>query len=231
MMRPPRAYVDPDQLETIIREKVILSKATFLIDRPGDIEELLDLPCVQSAFAADEYMPYWANVWPAARMLARAVLERDWPPGLTALEIGCGLGVAGLAALHRGLRVVFSDYDLTAVAFAERNALLNGFTNYACRPFDWRDPPPDLSVPVVLGSDVSYEMRNVDPLVNVLSRVVEPGGVILITDQNRPPAARLVEAMTDRGWKVGKRAMRAANPGQPRAEGTLYEFTHPGGAS
>ncbi|MBX7102672.1 MAG: methyltransferase [Gemmataceae bacterium] len=225
--RPPRAYVDPDQLQGLIREKVILHRAQFLIDRPGDIEELLDLPCVQSAFAQDEYMPYWADVWPAARMLARAVLERDWPAGQTALEIGCGLGIAGLAALSRGLRVVFSDYDLTAVAFAVRNAALNGFTDFSARPFDWRDPPADLRVPIILGSDVTYEDRSIDPLLNVLARVLEPGGTVLLTDQNRPPAARLTEELERRGWVISRRPMRAANPGQRRAEGTLYEMVRP----
>lgn len=225
--RPPRAYVAPEQLSGRIREKVILKKATFIIERPGDIEELLDLPCVQSAFAHDEYMPYWADVWPAARMLARAVLERDWPVGSTALEIGCGLGVVGLAALSRGVRVIFSDYDLTAVAFAERNARLNGFTNFAARPFDWRDPPADVRIPIILGSDVTYEERSVEPLLHVLQTTLEPGGLALLTDQNRPPAQRLTAELAQRGWTIQCRPMKAARPGHRRAEGMLYEMRRP----
>ena len=172
-------------------------------------------------------MPYWADVWPAARMLARAVLEREWPAGQTALEIGCGLGIAGLAALSRGLGVVFSDYDLTAFAFAARNAGLNGFINFVARPFDWRDPPADLRVPIILGSDVTYEDRSIAPLLNVLTTVLEPGGTVLLTDQNRPPAVRLTQELERLGWTISRRPMKAANPGQRRAEGTLYEMVRP----
>ena len=97
----------------------------------GESDDLLDHPAVRAAFAADEYLPYWADLWPAARMLAKAVLAEPWPPGLTALEVGCGLGLPGVAALASGLRVAFSDYDATAVRFAADNARLNGFTDFA----------------------------------------------------------------------------------------------------
>jgi predicted nicotinamide N-methyase len=214
--------VSPDELSGLLREKVILKAASFTIDRPGDMEELLDLPSVQSAFYADSYMPYWADIWPAARMLARAVLETDWPPGQTALEIGCGLGLAGLAALSKGMRVIFSDYDLTAVAFAERNAKLNGFTNFTARPFDWRDPPTDLLVPVILGSDLTYEERNNDPLLYLFDKMLAPGGTILLTDQDRPSTPAFIAKLEQFGWSITRRPMKAGNPGQRREQGTLY---------
>lgn len=223
--RSPRAFVCPDELSGVLREKVILKSASFVIDRPGDMEELLDLPSVQSAFQADSYMPYWADIWPAARMLARAVLEMDFAPDLTALEIGCGLGLAGLAALSKGMRVIFSDYDLTAVAFAERNAELNGFTRYTSRPFDWRDPPCDLKVPLILGSDLTYEARNHDPLRTLFAQLLMPGGTILLTDQDRPATPEFIRDLQQDGWTTQRRAMKAANPGQRREQGTLYTIT------
>jgi predicted nicotinamide N-methyase len=225
--RSPREYVCPDELPGLLRERVILKAASFIIDRPGDMEELLDLPSVQSAFNADSYMPYWADIWPAARMLARAVLETDWPSGLTALEIGCGLGLAGLAALSKGLRVIFSDYDLTAVAFAERNARLNGFNNFSTLPFDWRDPPGDLHVSLILGSDLTYEERNHEPLYELFHRLLEPGGKILLTDQDRPMTPRFIERFEQLGWPIARRPMKAGNPGQRREQGTLYTITRP----
>src|SRR5262245_54921932 len=96
-----------DALGSVLEEKVIIEERTFHMRRPDATDRLLDHPSVQAAFAADEYMPYWADLWPAARMLAKAVLREDWRPGLEALEIGCGLGLPGLAALARGLRVTF----------------------------------------------------------------------------------------------------------------------------
>src|SRR5262245_34124678 len=176
---PP--YVPPEtpdeRLGPLVTERVLVDGRPFLLRRPDRSDHLLDDPGVRAAFLADEYMPYWADLWPAARMLARAVLREPWPPGLTALEVGCGLGLPGVAALVRGLRVVFSDYDPTALRFAATNARLNGFRDFETRWLDWRSPPEDLRAPVILGADLVYEMRSVEPLVALIRRVLAPGGV------------------------------------------------------
>src|SRR5438045_5623708 len=99
-----------DAVSRTVRENVVVEGKTFLIDRTDESDRLLNHPYVTSAFAKDEYLPYWADLWPAARMLAKAILREAWPPGVHALEIGCGLGLPGVAALSVGMRVTFSDY-------------------------------------------------------------------------------------------------------------------------
>lgn len=209
-----------------VREKVIVEGHTFLIDRPSESDRLLDDPAIRSAFAADEYMPYWADLWPASRMLARAVLRESWPAGMTALEVGCGLGLPGIAALARGMKVIFSDCDLTAMRFAAANAKLNGFTNFELRPIDWRVPPADFKVPLVLASDLVYERRHVDPLVGLIVAVLAPGGLCLLTDQDRPPAPYLRETLAANGLTFATQTMRAGEPGGHRYKGTLYRIRH-----
>src|SRR3954471_20543292 len=124
---PPEPESLRDWLGDVQREQIALADRVFLIDHPAQSDHLIDHPAIRSAFAADEYMPYWADLWPAARMLAKAILRERWEPGRTALEVGCGLGLPGIAALSQGLHVLFSDYDATALRFAADNARLNGF--------------------------------------------------------------------------------------------------------
>jgi predicted nicotinamide N-methyase len=230
---PPLPETPPDAIQRVVRERVILGEHTFLIDRPGGSDDLLGHPTVRAAFAADEYLPYWADLWPAARMLAKAVLAEPWPRGTreagrwTALEVGCGLGLPGVAALARGLHVVFSDYDATAVRFAAANARLNGFTNFVERPFDWRAPPEDLRVNVVLASDLTYEARHIEPLVALVGKVLLPGGLCLWTDQDRPPAAALRAELDRLGWPYTAKVARAGEPGGQRYKGTLYRLSRP----
>jgi SAM-dependent methyltransferase len=249
----PLPATPPEAIAVVVREKVILGEYTFLIDKPGGSDDLLKHPAVVAAFAADEYLPYWADLWPAARMLAKAVLAEPWPevrsqksevrsqrsedgafltsdlcPLTTALEVGCGLGLPGIAALARGLRVIFSDYDATAIRFAADNARLNGFDNFAELAFDWRDPPADLQVDVVLASDLTYEARHVEPLVALVERVLRPGGLCLWTDQDRPPAAALKAELARLSWPVEMKVARAGEPGGQRYKGTLYRIRRPG---
>src|SRR6516165_7900849 len=145
--RPPMPVTPLDALGPVVREQVIVEERTFVISRPSESDRLLDHPSVRSAFAADEYMPYWADLWPAARMLAKAILRETWPPGLHALEVGCGLGLPGITALAMGLRVTFSDYDATALRFAADNARANGFHSFDTLQMDWRYPPDDVQFP------------------------------------------------------------------------------------
>jgi predicted nicotinamide N-methyase len=96
----------------VVQEAVLLEGHTFQMLRPGEPDRLLDNPAVVQAFERDEYMPYWADLWPAARMLAKVILRETWPAGLEALELGCGLGLPGIAALAKGLRVKGTLYRI-----------------------------------------------------------------------------------------------------------------------
>ena len=160
------------KLGPLTREEVHVEDRIFVICRPERSDNLLDEPEVHAAFDADEYMPYWADLWPAARMLAKAVLQESWIPGTEALEIGCGLGLPGVVALTQGLHVTFSDYDPCALRFAADNALLNGLESFRTLQLDWRHPPTELCFPVILGSDLIYELRNVEPLVAFVKTVL-----------------------------------------------------------
>lgn len=215
-----------DALGPILRDQVLIEEQAFIITRPDESDRLLDHPFVRSAFAADDYLPYWADLWPAARMLAKAVLGEPWTPKTEALEIGCGLGLPGIVALSRGLRVTFSDYDATALRFAAENARLNGFDDFRVLQMDWRNPPDGLQVPVLLASDLIYEQRNVEPLVALIQRVLAPDGFCLLTDQDRIPSALLRETLTAKGLAFTTQAVRAGEPGGRRVKGTLYRIRH-----
>ena len=167
----------------------------------------------------------------AARMLAKAVLREPWAEGTHALEIGCGLGLPGIAALARGLRVTFSDYDATALRFAADNARSNGFNDFDTLQMDWRYPPENVRFPVILGSDLIYEMRNVAPLVALIKMMLEPGGVCLLTDQDRVPSHVLRDTLTAEGLPFTTKIMRAGEPGGRRLKGTLYRIGLSAGAN
>ena len=167
-----------------------------LVARPRDPEVLLD----EEAFdAGDEHLPYWAELWPSAITLARAVARRELG-GRRVLELGCGLGLPGLAAAIGGARVTLTDWAPEAVVAARDNAARNGVgvETLLC---DWRAPaalvaraPWDL----VLLADVLYEERNVAPLLDLLPRL---GREVLLADPGRATAAPFLDAAAER-WQL-----------------------------
>ena len=224
-LAPPTPEQILEQLGPVIHEKVIVEGQTFLIGRPEHSDRLLDQPAVWTAFDADEYMPYWADLWPAARMLAKIIKHEAWTPGTPALEIGCGLGLPGIVALSRGLQVTFSDYDPCALRFAADNARLNGYESFGLMQLDWRHPPEGLRMPVILASDLIYELRNVVPLVEFVSKVLAPGGVCLLTDQDRIPSQALRATLAEERLSFTTQVLKAGEPGGRRLKGTLYRIT------
>jgi predicted nicotinamide N-methyase len=222
--RPLLPETPRDSLGALVRETVLLEGRSFTITRPGQSDKLLDLPVVRSNHELDEYMPYWAELWPGARMLGKVLLRETWPTGLTALELGCGLGLPGVVALSLGMRVFFSDYDATALHFAAENARDNGFTQFETLQMDWRFPPGDLKVPLILASDLIYEMRNVEPLVWLVKKVLAPGGTCLLTDQDRVPMHHFRDTLQREGLVYSTQMVRAGEPGGRRLKGTLYRI-------
>jgi predicted nicotinamide N-methyase len=218
-----------DALGPIVRESVIVEGRSFYLSRPDESDQLLNHPAVRSAFAVDEYLPYWADLWPAARMLAKALLRETWPKAempLEALEIGCGLGLPGIVALSVGLRVTFSDYDATALKFAALNARENGFNDFRLLQLDWRNPPADRRWPMLLASDLIYELRSVAPLVALIKQLLAPEGVCLLTDADRVPSHTLRETLPTVGLTFTAQQMKAGEPGGRRTKGTLYRIRH-----
>jgi predicted nicotinamide N-methyase len=174
----------------------------FAVARPSRPDRLLDDAGVHAESRRDDYMPYWAYLWPGALLLAETVLREPWSAAQRrVLEIGCGLGMAGLAALAAGLQVTFSDYTAAALAAAAHNARLNGFTRFETRRIDWREPPHE-PFDVVLGADVLYEARCASQVLGLLERTLGPAGLALLSDPGRPTAERFPEQAARAGFEV-----------------------------
>jgi predicted nicotinamide N-methyase len=127
--------------------------------RPESPEALID----EDAFARDEFLPYWAELWPAATALAEALPE---VAGLRVVELGCGLGVPSLVAAAKGADVTATDWADAAVELLRENAARNGIELRA-EARDWRKPW-DERFDIALAADVLYERRNVEPVLERL---------------------------------------------------------------
>ena len=183
-------------MDDLIEESVGLRGAALQVLRPRDTEALLD----DHAFEHEEYLPYWAELWPSGVALARRVAARSLR-GARVLELGCGLGLPSLAAALAGGRVLATDWSPDAIELLEANAERNG-ASLELALVDWARPgaiveraPWDL----VLAADVLYERRNVAPLLDLLPRLVNERGEVWLADPGRAPAEAFLEGLGE-GW-------------------------------
>lgn len=222
-----------EALTQVVYKTLVLEGKTFEICYPGNPDALLDHPATHAAFERDEYMPYWADLWPSAQVLSRALLQRDWEAWqngssqpLKALEIGCGVGLPGISALSLGFEVVFSDYDVAALDFVERNAIANGFKQFETLGLDWR-VPPDFQVDLLLASDVIYEERNIEPLIRLMQVVLKPDGRCLLVDPNRPWQKLFRRVLKEAGLSFTATTMLYDREDNPPVDTTVFEISVP----
>jgi predicted nicotinamide N-methyase len=146
----------------------------------------------------DGYKPYWAQPCPAAVMLAEYVIEHVKPSEEPVLELGAGLGIVGLSLSTAGHRVVVTDYDADALAFAQASARLNGVEFHEVRLLDWRNPPPE-RYRLIVASDVVYERRSLHPIAALLAACLMPAGQAFFSDLNRTTADEFPDALRAAG--------------------------------
>jgi predicted nicotinamide N-methyase len=145
---------------------------------PPDAEELIS----EEAFEREEFLPYWAELWPSAVALARVVAARDLG-GTRVLELGCGLGLPSVVAARRGGEVLSTDWSEDALAVAGLNAKRNEASIATARLAWAEEPPPGGPWDLVLCADLLYERRSVEQLLALLPRL---GAEVLLADPGRP---------------------------------------------
>lgn len=132
-------------------------------------------------------IPYWATVWPAARLAASWLgMNPDRVKGKAVVDIGCGGGLAGIAAAKAGAgRVLANDIDGAALEMTFRNAKANG-VSIGIRPGNLLAAPPSPEWEVLLVADLFYEKSVAEPMLAWLRAARAQGSLVLIADGNRP---------------------------------------------
>jgi predicted nicotinamide N-methyase len=182
-----------------VEERIALPVGEVALTRPRDAEALL----TEEGFEQEEFLPYWAELWSSAVALAHDVARRSLR-GASVLELGCGLGLPSIAAALAGGRVLASDWSPDAVRAAAANAADNGAAIEVAQ-VAWGTPEALVERGpwrYVIASDVLYEPRNVDQLLELLPRLVDRKGRILIADPGRRPAEDFLQRAAAGRWHV-----------------------------
>jgi predicted nicotinamide N-methyase len=179
-------------------ERIVVAGRELVIARPDDPESLID----ESRFARDEFLPYWAELWPSGIALARHV-EGLRLGGRRVLELGCGLALPSFAAVLAGADALATDWAAEAVELVAMNARANGL-ELKTAVLDWASEQIDCAgrFDLVLAADVLYEERNVAPLLRTLNAAVATGGHALFADPGRLHADAFFAGAHAGGWSV-----------------------------
>ncbi len=168
--------------------------------------------------------PYWAHLWVGSRALARHILasERRFA---RAVDIGCGVGLAGLVAARRGARTTFLDYAPEALAFVRASAAHLGLSVDLLQA-DLRRPGLRGTFDLCLAADATYDPVLQQALADFLADHLAPQGVAWCAESVRTVDRRFQEACREHGLRCQETQLLEADEGR-QVVVRLTEITRP----
>jgi predicted nicotinamide N-methyase len=213
------------EIEPTVEEMVTLNRSgrIYEIRRPANLDALLDM----AVDDPEQNLPYWSEIWPSGIALADAIfLNQEILADKRVLEMGSGLGITASAAMEAGADLIAADYSHESLLLCRYNALRNAGHEPETLQINWRDPAPALfehagdGFPVVLAADVLYEERDIEPLLELVDKLVAPDGLFWLAEPGRRVAQVFLELAPVFGWQRESETDEGPWP-DPKDEGVI----------
>jgi len=148
----------------------------FTLLTPKFIEQYIDSEDPLQNF------PLWAKAWEASWVLADFLAGLPPESEKRLLEIGCGLGLVGVVAASFGHRIVMTEHNPDAMEFARANAELNHCSDVEILDLDWNNPAIYSRFDYIVGSEVVYHEKDLEPLKKLFERLLKPDGEVILCE-------------------------------------------------
>jgi predicted nicotinamide N-methyase len=144
------------------------------------------------------HLPYWAELWDSALGIGQFLVQAGPPSDRKrALDLGCGMGFAGMVASAVGYRVVLADLEPEALLFAQMNV-----PGARARQLDWRRDRLEERFDLIIGADVLYDRTQWDFLEPFWRAHLAKGGAVLLGEPGRQTGDLFVSWIAGRDWKL-----------------------------
>ncbi|MEA2707577.1 MAG: hypothetical protein QOF78_178 [Phycisphaerales bacterium] len=148
------------------------------------------------------HLPYWAELWDSALGIGQLLIRRrEEFAGKSAIDLGCGMGLAGTVAARLGMRVLFADLEPPALLFAQLNSLPDA-PRVRTRRLNWQTDRLDEQFDLILGADILYERKQWDFLEPFWRAHLKPGGTVLLGEPGRQTGELFVDWIAAKRWSM-----------------------------
>ena len=206
MPADPDAPLDQLAANLLSTRGILPGQLTESGERPDDADNAATT--ARRTATSGGLLPYWALVWPSGLALAETILAHpEALRGKRTLELGCGLGTTAIAALATGASLSVADCFAETLLFCRYNALRNAGRQPRTLLLNWRTPAgraacvADAPYDALLGADILYEQDDLEPLLDLVPRLLTPGGAFWLAEPGRRVSRAFVQAAAAHGWR------------------------------
>ncbi|HEY7339467.1 MAG TPA: methyltransferase domain-containing protein [Ktedonobacterales bacterium] len=206
MPADPDAPLDQLAAQLLTTRGVLPGQRAEPDETPEDVEDAA--ASARRSATSGGLLPYWALVWPSGLALAETLLAH--PEALRdrrTLELGCGLGTTAIAALTAGASLWVADCFAETLLFCRYNALRNAGRQPRTLLLNWRTSAGRAACvarapyDALLAADILYELDDLEPLLDLVPRLLAPGGTFWLAEPGRRVSRAFVQVATARGWR------------------------------
>jgi len=173
-----------------------------VLDQVAEQEDRLERLSGRRTAGDQLHLPYWAELWDSALGIGQLLVRRRAEfAGRAAMDLGCGMGLAGAVAARIGMRVLFADLEPPALLFAQLNSLPDA-PRVRTRRLNWQTDRLDERFDLILGADILYERKQWDFLEPFWRGHLAGGGIVLLGEPGRQTGEMFVDWINARGWSL-----------------------------
>jgi predicted nicotinamide N-methyase len=175
--------------------ELVINGRKFQMLLPKDLTRFINTRDVFHEF------PLWAKVWPASWVLADYLAEMPVASAKKIIEIGAGTGLVSIVAASFGHNITLTESNPDALQFVRANALVNGCPQLPIRELDWNRPQFQESVDYIVASEVTYKKEDLQPLLSLFNRWLNPDGEVLLAGEMRRVSKDFYQQL-ETGFKI-----------------------------
>ena len=204
---------------------VQIDNPDHVLDQVAEQEDRLERLSGRRSEGDQLHLPYWAELWDSALGIAQLLSKgrRADFAGRSAMDLGCGMGLAGTVAARLGMRVLFADLEPPALLFAQLNSLPDA-ARVRTRRLNWQTDRLDEQFDLILGADILYERKQWDFLEPFWRAHLRPGGTVLLGEPGRQTGEMFIDWIATRGWSLQRHSETVSTRPTPIR---IFELTLP----
>jgi len=153
---------------------------------------------------SEERISFWYEVTSAAIALSNHLEAHYDLFEKKVLELGCGLGLAGITAGKLGAKITFTDYKEDALRYAKINSENNKIIKANFKLLDWEKPENLEKYDLIIGSEIAYDYFFHDSLSVILKSARKDTGEILLADRRRLVIDRFIGQFIHDGYSANE---------------------------
>ena len=178
---------------------------------PSDLDELLE---GQAPLDNVSTFPFWFRLWESDIVLAHILVSDPDPENRRLLELGAGLGLAGIAAAKAGFDVTLSDNEELILDFQRVSSAANDLPRVKSIKINLLDLPVLESFDVIAGSEILFKEEFVEPMLTICRNCLEPGGTIYLAHDVCRRSLPIFLEQAEQDFAIGSRKQSITRAGK-----------------